>query len=256
MLFSVFVASRELDPALLAVSEPGLCVFSYFEVSLMSVTPPSSSVFPTGDADLAQWAGGFAGAWAPINFLVTAPTQEALVAAATEFDAALQANIWQRSADTVIAKNVARKKLTDLIRVAARAAISRYRADPAGNAAKVTLLGLRLPSLSGTPIGVPQYAPLLGVDKVTSGEVSLRLTHVMNGDAVNTRGFPPGIGSVQIEQAEGNGDYSVVGVFRRVNIRISTAGVSAGSVLLFRARYLNPKGQAGPASVSVSCAAF
>lgn len=221
-----------------------------------NITPPSNSVFPTKDADLSLWATQFSITWDPANFLVDDPLKQTIAAAATAFATALADVAAQRSPDAVAVKNQRRTALIKLIRSAARVATARYRENPDLYGVFVTALGLRLPSLSGTPIPPPPQAPLLAIDSVTPGKTNIRLTQMENGVAVNTRRFPNGVMGVQLEYKVGTGDWTSGPLLRRVNIRIDTPSVSVGAVITWRGKYVNPKGEPGPNSAEIQSVAM
>lgn len=221
-----------------------------------SVTPPSNSVFPTKDGDFSLWATQFSITWDPANFLVDEPLKATIAAASTAFNTALADVTAQKTSDNVLLKNNRRKTLEDLVRQAARIATTRYRANPALYGPFMLALGLRLPSLSGTPIPPPPQAPLLAIDSVTQGKTNIRLTQIENGVAVNTRRFPNGVMAVQLEYKIGTGDWIQGALIRRVNIRLDTPSAAIGAVITWRGKYVNPKGEPGPVSAEVQSVAM
>jgi hypothetical protein len=221
-----------------------------------AITKPSEDVFPRKDADLSLWAQNFSTNWTPANWGVTVPTVAAITDAVTAFATALQTQQDNPGPANKVAKNDARASMELLLRQAARAAKSFARSNP-DSAPGLAALGLRQLSPGPTPIPAPTDAPSLAVQRVTSGIVLLRVNQTVNGESVTARAFPSGVATCQIQFRRGASTvYEDAGLFRRVNVPILTAGITAGTVIEMRARYITARGLEGPWSQGTIASVF
>lgn len=218
------------------------------------VPGPGQDVLPGPDADFDVFAVGFAPTWNPADANATAPLSADLVTEAASFTSLLQqaTDPATRTPVLIAAKDSQRASLSSSLRDAIRLAVAAFRAGVM-SAAQLALLGIRVPDLSPTPVGVPIDAPLLGLNRVTLGVIGLRVTQVSEGVPVNTRAFPLNYAGVELSIAVG-GVWSHRRLFKRVNIFEDVSDLANGTTVQCRVRYATNTGLTGPWSDPVSAA--
>lgn len=222
------------------------------------VPGPHKDPIPAKDADCALFAAQFGAAWVPATFNVVLPLAATITAAAGTFTTKLAAATdgSTRGPFTIAEKNAARAAVVLLLRNAIRSAQAAYLAGTATEAA-LNNLGVRANSLIRTVIGTPMFAPILGAATATSGVQRLRIQQVdpTTGAPISYRKFAYGITNVEVQRKVGAADWAANQTSKRVNIEDSTAGNAIGTVLQYRVRYQNAKGDAGHWSNVVTTAA-
>ena len=216
---------------------------------------PNSDVFPPNDADFDVFAQNFQDNWTPSTWGVTVPLQATITASADAYTAALATatNPLTRTPVKVAAKDAQRELTKIAIRDAIRKATAAYRGGyVTATEANMELLGLNAPKLTRTPISAPLFPPVLGIAGFNVGSTDLRITQVdqVTGLEVTNRSFAYGLTSVQLQRKIGAGDYEVVLTQKRAKLNVPTAGITMGTVLVFRCRYLTQRGLASPWSLT------
>jgi hypothetical protein len=214
-----------------------------------------SDPIPAQDAALASFAAIFAAAWVPATFNVVAPLAATVTAASGAFSTALDVatDPATRTTPAIASKTAARVALVALLRTCIRAAQAAYLAGTASES-QLNDLGVRANSLIRSPIPAPTFGPILAVDQVSPGVVTLRVTQVdqSTGLAVTTRGYSIGIVGVEIQRKVGSGAFVPVGLRKTVRINDSTEALASGSLLVYRARYSTLRGLVSPWSPEVN----
>lgn len=219
----------------------------------LPVPGPDSDVLPGPDADFDVFAVGFAPTWNPADANVLSPLSADLVTEAASFTGLLQqaTDPATRTPVLVAAKDTQRGILSGMLREAIRSAVTAYRVGFM-TGAQLTLLGIRIPDLSSTPVLAPVDAPLLGLESVTLGFVRLRVTQVYDAVPVSTRKFPVGYGGVELSMNVGGAGWVHRRLVKRVNVVEDVSDLANGSVVQCRVRYVTQTGLVGPWSDPVT----
>lgn len=224
---------------------------------MVSIPGPHSDPLPARDADFAAFASQFAAGWVPATFNVVLPSSVSLIAAAGAFEVAL--NLVRDPATTttpaIAAKDALRASLSASLRGAIRSAQAAFLAGTASEQSLLDL-GVRPNSVVRTPISGPQFAPQMALDAVGIGVTDLRITQIdqETGLAVSTRRYPYGIVGAEVQRKIGVADWESLGVRRVVRINDSYSGFTAGTALLYRARYMTARGLLSPFCPDVASA--
>lgn len=217
-----------------------------------NLTPgPGKPILPGPDEDFLAFAQNFSAYWEPANFGSEAPSEPVIQNATNTFATALAAatNTVTRSRVTIQGKDDTRRSLEALLLNAVRVAIAAFRRGDA-DGTQLLALNIRVPKTVPTPIGAPVYAPLLGLQGARPGFAELRVTHVVDGQAVNTRQFPYGNTGVEISRSTGT-TWTSLGIRRRVNLLMDTSDLANGVIASYRVRYVTARGLTGPWSDSI-----
>lgn len=215
------------------------------------VPGPGKPILPGPDEDFLAFATNFSTIWDPTTFQSEAPGTGNITGAANAFQNALSiaTDPATRTTATIATKDARRKSLENLLLAAIRVAVAAFRRGSA-TSADLLLLNIRVPKTVPTPIAAPVYAPLLGVQGARPGFAELRVTHVVDGQAVNTRSFPYGCTGVEISRSTGT-SWTSLGIRRRVNLLMDTSDLVNGTIASYRVRYVTARGLAGPWSDSI-----
>lgn len=217
----------------------------------LPIPGPNQDVLPRSDADFKIFADNFSTNWNPADAGVTVPLAATIVTSAGAFTTALLLAVdpLTRTPVTVAAKDSQRVLTSDLLRDASRSAHSAYRNGVATmDSAALTLLGLRTPKLTRTPIAEPTFAPAMAVAGLAVGITILRVTQIdqITGLPTTNRRFAYGITGIELQRKVGAGAFTSVVTTKRVIIRMGTGGVTPGDDLAFRSRYVTATGGVSP----------
>jgi hypothetical protein len=159
-----------------------------------------------------------------------------------------------RTASAVARKNRARADCERVIRFAA----GNVRGNPNATAAMRVLLQMNVRNSGGrtTPLPAPDTAPLLLVTRVMGQTITVRVTDIESNHARKPRGVQSAIilAAIGPNPSPDVRDWMMVGTTSRVGAEFTIPGkrIAPNTRVVLCAQWLNPRGERGPESRSVT----
>lgn len=220
-----------------------------------SLSPgPAKDYIPGPDEDCLAWIANFDSVNVGIA-AVLSPSDASMTAARSAFGFALELATTPatRTSFAIDQKDVARQTAVLIARQIAVQYLALYKAG-AVTSGELVSLGLSVPDLVRSRIEAPIHAPLIAVDSVSGSQARVRVTQVIEGVPVSSRGFPAGVQGLQVTYFSST--RTEVVARRRVNVELDCSAFTPGDPISCYAQYVNPRGETGPQSATVQFRTF